>query len=85
MERILRHLPENPEVHYYMGRMLGEGGNTFLAHVHLAYSALYKNNKKETLFHLHRANEVASEEQGNEVLEKLEKRYEERSEFWKEE
>ncbi|MFW6323713.1 MAG: M48 family metalloprotease [Desulfovibrionales bacterium] len=84
MERILRHLPEDSEVHYYMGRMQGEKGDTFLAHVHLAYSFLYRNNREKTLFHMDRARQLAGKKGSPEVLERLERIYEERSEFWAE-
>lgn len=81
-ERILRKLPEDPEVHYTYGRIMGEGGRYFEAHLHLAYSALYSNDKKQTKFHLEKVQHLAKTPEQEEELAKLEETYKERSEFW---
>jgi predicted Zn-dependent protease len=84
MERVLRHLPEDPEVHYFLGRALGESGSHFRAHIHLSYAALYRNDRKQTLFHLSKARQLAGDNEEREALKRLEGEYQERSEFWNE-
>ncbi len=81
-KRILLRLPEDSEVHYHLGRILGESGNYFQAHLHLAYSALYANNKEQTGFHLDKTRALASGKEQKAQLKKLEEIYSERSEFW---
>ena len=56
---ILRHLPQDSEVHYYYGRSLGEAGQVFDAYLHLAYSALYQNDKRKTESWLKQARPLA--------------------------
>jgi predicted Zn-dependent protease len=84
MERVLQHLPEDPEVHHFLGRALGESGSTFRAHVHLSYSAMYRNDRKQTLFHLSKAGQLAQDSEDRATLKRLESEYQERSEFWDE-
>jgi predicted Zn-dependent protease len=84
MERVLKHMPEDPEVHHYLGRALGESGSQFSAHVHLTYAALYRNDKKQTLFHLSKAKQLGQSSEERDVLKRLERDYQERSEFWDE-
>lgn len=81
-EQILKSLPEDSEVHYYYGRMLGENGYLFKAHLHLAYSALYKNDQKKTRYHQGLANANAKTPEDTEAMERFEMRLKERSEFW---
>ncbi|MEI3479681.1 MAG: hypothetical protein V8Q84_12060 [Bilophila sp.] len=45
---ILRHLPQDSEIPLLYGRSLGEAGQVFDAYLHLAYSALYQNDKRKT-------------------------------------
>ncbi len=81
-EEILRHLPEDSEVHYYYGRLLGEHRYLFKAHLHLAYSALYKNDRKKTQYHLGLATANAHRPDEKEQLERFSARFKERAEFW---
>jgi predicted Zn-dependent protease len=84
MERVLQRIPEDPEVHYHLGRILGEGGNPFRAHAHLAYSAIYRNDRNQAQFHLSKAQQLAQASDDRERLKVLEREYRDRSEFWTE-
>ncbi len=44
---VLRYVPEDAEVHEAYARSLGKTGDTAGAYIHMAYSALYSNNKKQ--------------------------------------
>ncbi len=79
---VLRYAPEDSEVHYYYGRALGEGGKTFDAYLHLAYSALYSNDKKKVASYRDRAAERAVSQEEKDALDLFDARYEERREFW---
>ncbi|GFM38378.1 beta-barrel assembly-enhancing protease [Desulfovibrio psychrotolerans] len=81
-EEMLVHLPEDPEIHYYYGRLLGQNRRLFKAHLHLAYSALYKNDKKKTQYHLGLARSNAATPEDKEALERFDLRHAERAEFW---
>lgn len=81
-DRIQKQVPEDAEVHYYQGRALGEDRQFFKAHLHLAYSALYSQNLKQLRFHMDKAKGLASSTEQNKEFEELEKKVEERREFW---
>lgn len=81
--KILEKLPEDSEVRYHYGRVMGETNNLFEAHLNLAYSAMYVNNRRQTEFHMNRAKEFLSKDPGNtQKFEDFEKIYQERKEFW---
>lgn len=82
-DRILRAIPEDPEVHFHYGRMLGSAQRLFPAHLHMAYSALYAENKKQFEFHKDKASRYASSPEDTKKLEDLETVYKERKEYWK--
>ena len=81
-DRILATIPQDAEVHYYYGRLLGEHNQLFQAHRHLTYSALYNNDRRQTLFHLDKARSLARTDQEKKELEQLEATLKEREEFW---
>ncbi|WP_174405776.1 beta-barrel assembly-enhancing protease [Desulfovibrio subterraneus] len=81
-EELLLHLPEDSEIHYYYGRMLGENRYLFKGYLHLAYSALYKNDKKKTDYNFGLANTNAKTPEEKQELERFEAKYQERAEFW---
>ncbi|UZP68485.1 M48 family metalloprotease [Desulfovibrio mangrovi] len=81
-DELLLHLPEDPEIHYYYGRMLGENKLLFKGYLHLAYSSLYKNNKKKTEYHYGLAKKNARTPAEQEQLERFEMKHKERAEFW---
>jgi predicted Zn-dependent protease len=60
MERVMREVPEDSEVHFYLGRFYGESGNLFDAHLQLSYAGLYGRDKKNMNFHLERAKSLGA-------------------------
>lgn len=80
--RILAKLPEDAEVHYHLGRMLGQAGNVFGAHLHLAYSAIYNLDKKQASFHMGKARSLGQSPEQQKEIEALEKVHSERAEYW---
>lgn len=79
---VLRHVPEDAEVHDALARSYGQGGNNYLAHVHLAYAAMYANNKKLTERYLAQARKLANAAGDKKPLQRLETAYKERKEIW---
>lgn len=73
MRRVSEKVPGDSEVLYHLGRMLGESGNYFEAHLQLAYSALYKHDKKQEEFHLRKARGLAKTAEQKKMLTALEK------------
>lgn len=82
LQRILTQLPEQPTVHAYLGRLLGQKGHIFLAHLHLGYASIYTNDKKQADFHIQRAAENVRSDRDREDLERQKQVYVERAEFW---
>lgn len=82
-ESLLRVLPDDSEVHYYYGRSLGENGEVFKAYLHLAYSALYQNDRKKTENWLSKAKAVMRTPQDKEEIKRFEGVYSERRSMWK--
>lgn len=80
--QILRRFPEESDVHYYYAQSLGRSKQLFLAHLHLAYSAMYENNKGKTAQALARAKKEAKTDKDKAALELFQKRYDERKAFW---
>lgn len=83
-ERILETLPEDPEVHFHLGRTLGQAGKTFEGHLHLAYWGIYSLDRKKAQMHKEKAAALAETPEQKKALEELVKVYDERNEFWKE-
>ena len=81
-KEVLRYLPEDDEVHFAYGRLLGQAGYNFDAYLHLAYSSLYSNNKQQTKANKEKAESFAKTPAQQLELEKFEAKYKEREEFW---
>lgn len=81
-ERILRSLPEDAEVHYHLGRTLGRSGDAFGGHLHLAYAGIYGLDRKQADFNMKKASAAAKTDEQKQRLEKLERVYKSRAEFW---
>lgn len=82
LKRIIGQLPEQSAVHAYLGRLLGQEGLLFTAHLHLGYAAIYSNDRKQADFHMQRAEENARTEQDRAEFDKQKTVYKERQEFW---
>ena len=81
---VLRHVPEEPDVHAAYARSLGETGKTLEAYIHLAYSAIYSNDRRQAERHVKKARALAEKTPNREALHKLEGIYRERKEVWEE-
>ena len=79
---VLRHVPQDPEVHEAYARSLGKSGDQYRAYIHLAYSALYANEKKQAERYLRQAKAMADKGGDRREFEKLQAAYNERKEIW---
>jgi len=71
MKRVRDQVPEDAEVRYHLGRMLGESGDIFGAHVQLSYSSFYGHDSKKAQFHMDKAKSLAANDQQKRELEAL--------------
>ncbi|NDV22637.1 M48 family metalloprotease [Desulfovibrio sp. JC022] len=71
MRRVAEMVPHDQEIHYHLGRMLGESGHYFQAHAQLAYAALYGHDIKQAQFHLKKAEGLAKTKKQRAELKKL--------------
>lgn len=83
-KELLRPYPEDSEIHYYYGKSLGTSGRSFAANLHMAYSAVYQNDKKKAETWLERARKSVSGPTDKADLEKFQTIYDERKSFWDE-
>lgn len=81
---VLRHVPQDAEVHEAFARSLGKAGNTPGAYIHMAYSALFANNRKLAERYFNQAKTLAAKAPQEERREfrRLEDAYKERREIW---
>ncbi|GAU09841.1 peptidase M48 [Desulfoplanes formicivorans] len=82
MQRIEKRLPEDAEIHYYLGRMYGQKNDMFHAYLHLCYARLYKNQKQKFLRRLDGLKTYAQTDGQKKELARLEKTYKEWSQYW---
>lgn len=80
--QVLRHVPQDAEVHEAYARSLGNAGNQPRAYIHLAYSAIYANNRKLAAKYLEQARTLAVKAQDRKDFQRLEAIYKERKEIW---
>lgn len=71
MRQVLKALPHDAEVHYHLGRLLGETGDVFGAHLHLAYAARYGMDHRQARFHLEKAQGLAQTPDQKQQLQEL--------------
>ena len=81
-ERILRYLPDDPEVHQFYAQVLGRDKQLFRAYLHLAYSSLYANDKRRTEQNLARAQKAAKTPDDETALKRFEAAFKERRELF---
>jgi predicted Zn-dependent protease len=79
---VLRYVPEDAEVHEAYARSLGKVGDTAGAYIHMAYSALYSNNKKQAERYFNQAKALSGKSANPRDFQKLEAAYKERKEIW---
>lgn len=79
---VLRYVPQDPEVHEALAKSFGKSGNNYLAHVHLAYSALYANNRRQAERYVKQARQLSEKAADKKPVQRLEKAYKERKEIW---
>ena len=79
---VLRYVPEDAEVHEAYARSLGKTGDTAGAYIHMAYSALYSNNKKQAERYFNQAKALSGKSANPRDFQKLEAAYKERKEIW---
>lgn len=83
MSAVMLRQDNNPETHAEYGRMLGESGDLFGAHLHLAYAAIYRSDEDQAEFQVDKAKALAASEEQRNQFSRLEKLYEKRKEFWR--
>jgi predicted Zn-dependent protease len=71
MERVSRDVPKDAEVRYHLGRIKGESGDIFGAHLQLSYSFFYGRDRQKANFHFDKAKALASTEAQKRELEQL--------------
>lgn len=79
---VLLQIPQESEVHEALGRSLGKSGDNYNAYIHLAYAAMYANNKKQAERYLKQAREFGQKKADKSALNKLETAWKERKEIW---
>ena len=79
---VLRYVPEDAEVHEAYARSLGKVGDSAGAYIHMAYSALYSNNKKQAERYFNQAKALSGKAANPRDFQKLEAAYKERKEIW---
>ncbi len=82
LQRVLRHLPRNHEVHTALGRVLGEQGDEFSGYLHYAYAHLYQNKRDRTEYYMQKAQELAKTRDQKQQLSEFKSEFEEVSQFW---
>jgi predicted Zn-dependent protease len=83
MNRVRMNFPDNAEIQTAYGQMLGQSGDLFHAHLHLAYAAVYENNERQAEFQMKKAKDMARTEGQKQEYAKLEELFKKRSELLK--
>lgn len=81
-QQVLRYVPQDAEVHEAYARSLGNAGNQPQAYIHMAYSAIYANNRKLAAKYLEQARNMAVKAEDKKAFQRLEAVYKERKEIW---
>jgi len=83
-QEVLRYVPDDADVHEIYGRSLGKANMLFPAYLHLAYAALYSNNKKKTEQFMGQARGAIRNPSEQVQFDRFLERHKERSEIWRE-
>ncbi len=81
--QVLYKVPEDAEVHDLLARLYGARREFFQANLHMAYSGLYENNERRVTQFLDKAKTFAKSPEQKSKVERFEKEYKERKQFWK--
>lgn len=79
---VLRRLPQDADVHEAYARSLGKNGDNYNAYIHMAYSAIYANNKKMAEKYFRQAKSISERVPDKTAFRKLDNVYKERKEMW---
>jgi len=71
MRKVLDMVPEDAEVHYHLGRILGESGDTFSGNLHISYSAIYSGDLRKAQQFADQAEKAAKTPEQKDELKKL--------------
>ena len=82
MQRIEKRLPDDAEIHFYLGRMYGQKKDMFHAYLHLCYARLYKNQDRQFKKRLAGLKMYVQTDAQKEEFDKLMEIYKERSQYW---
>ncbi len=82
MQRIAKRLPDDAEIHWYLGRMYGRNNDMFHAYLHLCYSRLYSNQEQKFRQGLAQVKTYVRSDVQKKELQQLNKVYKERSRYW---
>ncbi len=81
--KVLEYVPEEPDVHEFLARLYGKKNQLFYANLHMAYSALYSNNKAKVKQFMPKAKGLMQTSDEQEQFTRFEARLKEREEYWK--
>ncbi|MFP4168529.1 MAG: M48 family metalloprotease [Desulfonatronovibrionaceae bacterium] len=82
LERVLKELPENPDVRRTLARVYARQKKMFDAHLQMAYSFLYSENRSNLRLYLEKLPALAETREQKEEVEDLEKEFKLRSKYW---
>lgn len=82
MRKVASFAPESAEVRQMLGRIYGESGDMFRAHLNLAYAAVYSNDPRQSLIQMEKARNYSRTEEDRKDVARLDKVFRERSEYW---
>lgn len=82
LQRVLRELPEDPQVHRSLARVYARRDKMFPAHLQMAYSFLYAKNKSSLVFHLKKMQSLAESPAQEEQVSEFKEKYKQLSQYW---
>ncbi len=79
---VLGSMPRDADVHYTLGRFLGQNGRKFEGFLHFAYAYMFLNKKENTEYYYQKARSLANTAKQKSKLEELKKAYKLRKKYW---
>lgn len=83
MSKVLDLVPEDAEVHYHLGKIMGESGDTYSGNLHLAYAAIYSADIRKAERHTGEAGRLATSQAQKDEVKKLREIIKKRTEILK--